>query len=276
MNPILASFCAVAEFWNALNLDDTTIGIADTERFLAYYPGKTFTLGLQAGDPIRPGGITHRVIMSGQREMDYIPKEVFGVATVGIGIPILEDGRVIGCISTAYTRERQEKLFMAAEQLSASTQEMSATSEQLNASAVQVSDLAEQIGGQANQLLHSIAEISQITSVVKKISEKTQILGINANIEAHHLGDKGRAFGVVASEIGKLATETASSSKSIEGMLRDISKSMQTVSQNIGSISSATADQLTGVANLSQMASSIAEETERLHQLAQLEEEFEA
>lgn len=67
-------------------------------------------------------------------------------------------------------------------------------------------------------------KISGISSVIEKIADKTNMLSINAAVEAAHAGENGKGFGVVADEVGALATSSASSSKEITELVRQASE----------------------------------------------------
>jgi predicted nucleic acid-binding Zn-ribbon protein len=80
-----------------------------------------------------------------------------------------------------------------------------------------------------NAFTRKLATISQrasgITSVVTaiaKVAEQTNLLSVNATIEAEKAGESGRGFRIVAQEIRRLADQTALSTKDIERMVRDM------------------------------------------------------
>ena len=69
-------------------------------------------------------------------------------------------------------------------------------------------------------------EITNITKVIGNIAEETNLLSLNASIEAARAGDAGRGFAVVASEIGKLAQTSVGSVQNIDKLVMEIKSSI--------------------------------------------------
>lgn len=65
-------------------------------------------------------------------------------------------------------------------------------------------------------------EITKITGVISEIADETNLLSLNASIEAARAGDAGKGFAVVATEIGKLAQTSSSSVHNIESLISEI------------------------------------------------------
>ena len=71
-------------------------------------------------------------------------------------------------------------------------------------------------------------EIGAVLDIVSELAEQTNILAINATIEASGAGEAGKRFGVVADEIRKLADRVANSTKEIRGLIDDVRGAVNT------------------------------------------------
>ncbi len=92
-----------------------------------------------------------------------------------------------------------------------------------------------------NRISESSREMTNIVGIINDISDRINLLSLNASIEAARAGDAGRGFAVVADEISKLADQTSSSVKEIDKLIKateaDISRGTASVDTVVSTIS---------------------------------------
>jgi len=224
----------LAPYINNFVAVDVGISITLNGVYVAYEPGKHFDLKTPVGQPVLTGA-TKLALETGKRVSKIISREksAFGIPYVACATPLKDGGKVIGCITTTQSIHSMEIVSNTAAELAASGEELSAGMQELASNSAIVDGSCNKLEQLGKELLASAKQTDEIVSFIRNVASQTNLLGLNAAIEAARVGEAGRGFSVVADEVRKLALVSSESASRIAQSLNNIQQTMSLLSKEI-------------------------------------------
>jgi len=154
--------------------------------------------------------------------------------------------------------KRAEEVSKGVRDMNAAVQQMSASAQEAAASGTQSSKMAQSTGENSEK-------IGELVSAITAVAEQTNLLALNAAIEAARAGEAGRGFAVVADEVRKLSENSGESAGKIKTVVSDAVhnigetvKGIQDFSKKVETLSAAIQQQSGAIAQISKTMESIA------------------
>lgn len=170
------------------------------------------------------------------------------------------------------TNHQSASVSSISEQTSANVQTVAAATEELNSSSHEIgrqvehtnktAEAAAQEATQTNKVIQGLSgaagKIGEVVSIIQDIAEQTNLLALNATIEAARAGEAGKGFAVVASEVKNLANQTA---RATDEVSQQVSAIQNQTNDAVGAIEGIT----NTISNMREASSAIAAAVEEQH-----------
>ena len=133
----------------------------------------------------------------------------------------------------------------------------------------QLAQTVDGIGQSVQSLADETASIQQAASMIHAIAEQTNLLALNAAIEAARAGEQGRGFAVVADEVRALASKTRQSTDVIQGIITGLHKETERALRVARAGSEEARNGVARVAQTEQSLQGISQTVDNIHQMAE-------
>lgn len=175
--------------------------------------------------------------------------------------------------------ERREELFrkihLEAEDLAKHTDQLNQSSDQIRATMEQLAGEAEKLASYGESLVNTAetatseaGKTHDILKLIEDIAKQTNIIGLNAAIEAARVGQAGQGFSVVATEIRKLAENSSTAIKKIAVITQTVMDNMSVINSGIREAVVTAQSQAAATEEVLASLESLADVSSRLQQLA--------
>lgn len=148
-------------------------------------------------------------------------QEVTGIEQAQTSIEVLSTTKEISA-NTAQLLKAMEEVAQVAEDTTASSTEAQNNLHRMDQTMQHMVSATDAINSKLAALSEKASNINNVLTTIAKVADQTNILSLNAAIEAEKAGEAGRGFSVVATEIRRLADQTSVATWDIEQMLKEM------------------------------------------------------
>ncbi len=233
---ILEAMMELAPYIQSLFPLECTIAVTDTEKFLFCLNSKDLVLD-NTGQAIPEKSGIRRAIQTGSVQNTVLPTEVYGVPFRSVVVPVKNNqGMIVGCLAFGTSLQNQETLEEVVHTFANTSEEVLASTEEIAASAQELAEHMNEIDVLSKDMEGMVGETDELLNMIKKVAGNANLLGLNASIEAARAGNAGSGFSVVATEIRKMADNSATSAEDIKALIDNMKNKMDNIIERVPAV----------------------------------------
>ncbi|AIQ46637.1 chemotaxis protein [Paenibacillus sp. FSL R7-0273] len=225
--------------------EDVSISLYDREKFLFFQKSEALQLDFRPGDPLNDENRDFKDLKTTEgKSYAHFPEELFGVPFDAVFIPVKDaQNEVEAVLSLTYSMGNQNQLRKLMAETEEITSRLVDSVQHVAAHSEELSSTTEEILTNTRHTVENSRQVTEVASFIREISEQSNLLGLNAAIEAARVGQAGAGFGVVATEIRKMSVHTKEATSRIELSLKAVQQSIGLMEKELTEIASSSLEQ---------------------------------
>lgn len=244
MEKLLENIVQLAPVIKQMMKEDVMIAISDGDKWVSYLPSSTIDLGIVPGTEVPRDDPNYQIAMRGEVAFQVVPKSVYGVDVLAKSIPLKSPaGKVIGTVGIGFDITQQVQLNENIEELERILHTIQDQAQGLAAHSEQLAASSSEMYKHSSTASEHTGQIGEVVKIISNIASQTNLLGLNAAIEAARAGQHGRGFGIVADEVRKLSAESTGAAKNISQYLNEITSNIDNISEGLSNIKDSSQEQ---------------------------------
>lgn len=251
--------------------EPASLTLYDHEKVLEVIMTDKFDLGFEKGMALLESYQNFAILKNGREAtLSTLPKEVYGIELDVLNIPIFDDNQnVVAVFCVSYDQSNQNQLEDIIQENQTINGNLVDMVQHVAAHAEELQATSEQILQNTRLAVQNSSQINKVAGFIREISEQTNLLGLNAAIEAARVGEAGAGFGVVASEVRKLSVDAKQATSDIDTSLRDVQQVIKQMEVEVSQIAASSQEQATLVSSFTDVIEQLNETGARMKALSE-------
>ncbi|MGH4124093.1 MAG: methyl-accepting chemotaxis protein [Clostridium sp.] len=231
---VIKCFEEILDQLPALFEDEIAFTLTNKERFVKFVESENMPAYSEVGKVIPKGEALREVIESGKMKA-FTVDDYNNMSIRVVAIPLKDEhGKVVGAISYGKNLANSTRVTKMSVDLSNATASILKVANGINNDIQNIREINTKVVEEVKNTSNQCNNTDDIIKFIEGIAKQTNLLGLNAAIEASRAGELGKGFGVVASEIRKLSGSSTQSITEINTILKSIKDSVGKVEKIIG------------------------------------------
>lgn len=226
---------------------------------------------LYVGYDLKETDIAYQTIHTGRAQIREIGEERFGVPVYVANYPLYDEDdnkSIVATLGVVMPKANAAKLKGMSEKLSENLNGISKTVEHLAVNASGINENEQVLYDNISSVNDVLVQINKVTEFITNVANQSNMLGLNASIEASRVGEAGRGFAVVANEIRKLSTQSKETVPQMRKLTEDIQYKVSEISEKSKASLQASEEQAAATEEMSASIEELTHMTDELYNIS--------